>query len=71
MKLLDWLCVEWGFCLSPADVHRIATVECLKANDFAREVLLAEGMDPDYEVQWCQKIKRRFIDELGGSSGPC
>jgi hypothetical protein len=67
LRLLDWVCVEWGFCLSPADADRIAAVECLKAHDFAREVLLAEGMDPDCDAQWYRKIKRRFIDEFGGS----
>jgi hypothetical protein len=63
--LLTKLCIEWGFCIPPADFRRIATSRRLSADEFADEVLRAEGFDPEYELHWFRKIKRRFIDQFG------
>ena len=65
--LLTKLCVEWGFCIPPSDFHRIAASQCLDAAEFATEVLRAEGLDPEYELQWFRKIKRRFVEQFGES----
>jgi hypothetical protein len=64
-ELLNWLCVEWGFCIPPDAAKHIAETQNVDAETFAREVLKAEGMNPDYEVKWLRKIKRRFVDEFG------
>jgi hypothetical protein len=64
--LLTALCVEWGFCIPPDDFDRIASSQHLTADEFATEVLKAEGFDhPEYELRWHRKIKRRFIDRFG------
>jgi hypothetical protein len=57
--------VEWGFCIPPDDVDRIASSQRLTADEFAAQVLKAEGFNPDYEVRWYRMIKRLFIDRLG------
>jgi hypothetical protein len=45
--LLIDLCVGWGFCIPPADCVRLASSRHLTADEFATEVLLAEGFDAD------------------------
>jgi hypothetical protein len=67
--LLDWLCVEWGFCIPPNDAERIAASTSLEAAEFATEVLKAEGFpSPEYEIEWSRKIKRRFVEHFGADS---
>jgi hypothetical protein len=63
--LLDEMCLEWGFCLPPADRERIASSRSLTADEFAAEVLRAEGFDPEYELSWYRKVRQRFIDRFG------
>ena len=66
--LLDRLCGEWGFCIAREDVDRIAASESLNAGEFATAVLGAEGFNPENEVHWVRKIKRRFVEHFGGKS---
>lgn len=63
--LLYDLCVEWGFCIPPEDAKRIAQSANLNAEDFACQVLEAEGMNPEYEKQWKRKISNKFIAQIG------
>ena len=67
--LLHSLCVQWGFCIPPDDRERIATAQHLSADDFAREVLKAEGLNPEYEKQWSRKIRQLFINRFGQAGG--
>lgn len=65
--LLDRLCIEWGFCI-PADAYScIATKHHMEANEFAMEMLCAEGMIPEHETKWLRRIKQRFIEHFGTS----
>lgn len=66
--LLGELCVEWGFCLPPASHDRIVASRAITADEFAVAVLAWEGLDPEHEVAWRRKLRRRFIDRFGGSS---
>jgi hypothetical protein len=66
--LLTKLCVEWGFCIPPKDFDRIAASQRLDVAEFATEVLLAEGLNPEYELHWFREIKRRFVDHFGRES---
>jgi hypothetical protein len=45
--LLNMLCAEMGFCLSPAQFERLAGSEPNDASAFTDEVFRAEGMDPE------------------------
>lgn len=63
--LLGKLCVEWGFCIAPVDAERIARSKHLTADQFATDVLIAEGMQPEKEKQWRKKIRDRFIVVFG------
>ena len=64
--MLGDLCVEWGFCnrLMPDDL--IVTGKPLTADEFARAVLVAEGMNPDYS-EWFRPIRDKFIGRYGSS----
>ena len=68
------LCIEWGFCgdakRAPFDHKRGAWT----AEEFALEVLRAEGMDPliiegigPAQSDWFKRIRDRFIAEFGAS----
>jgi hypothetical protein len=72
--MLGKLCIEWGFCgdhrHAPFDHKRGAWT----AEEFALEVLRAEGMNPlmiegigPSQSDWFKKIRARFVDEFGGS----
>lgn len=64
-SLLDGLCVDWGFCIPSADANRLTGLTQLEAEQFARDVLLAEGMDPDLERRWLVALESRFVEYLG------
>ena len=57
--VLSWLCVEWGFC--DARYLPRETFKQLSAEDFATEVLRAEGMETDPDIsEWHKKIADRI-----------
>ena len=73
-KMLGKLCIEWGFCgdarQAPFDHRRAAWA----ADEFALEVLRAEGMNPleiegvgPSQSDWFKRIRARFVAELGNS----
>ncbi len=35
--LLQWLCIEWGFCIPPSDAERIADTQSIDADAFAKK----------------------------------
>ena len=43
--------------VQPADAERIAKSQHLTADQFATEVLIAEGMRPGYEKQWRKRYE--------------
>jgi hypothetical protein len=63
---LGELCVDWGFCSIPEEVwQRITTSQHLTADQFAHDVVTAEGFDVRYDDQWFNRIRLRFIDKFG------
>ena len=64
-KLLNYLCVEWGFCIDQESINILKTSQQLEADEFACAVLKAEGMDPDMEIEWKRKIRNKFIKHIG------
>lgn len=63
--LLADLCVKWGFCIPPDDLDKIAKMSYYHANDFARDVAEAEGVESYPEAHWVKKIEERFIERFG------
>ena len=47
-NFLDNLCVQLGFCLPQIEQERIASQDSWEAIEFAKQVLLAEGLNPEY-----------------------
>ena len=64
-RLLDALCIDWGFCISPKAADEIARGMTITAEEFAKAVLEAEEMNPEYEQKWFRRITDRFIEEFG------
>ena len=64
-RLLYELCVDWGFCIPPEVSRRLSELPYLEAKDFANQILIAEGMNPEYEKQWKRKISNKFIAGFG------
>ena len=63
--LLDELCVKQGFCLPRNEFEKIISKDHLYADEFAKLVLLGEGMDPDLEIKHFRNIKKIFSDLFG------
>jgi predicted metal-dependent phosphoesterase TrpH len=69
--LIHDLCVIWGFCIPPEDFEQITKKDYYQADDFAIDIVEAEGMDRDSE--WVNRIAERFrirfgIDEIYSST---
>ena len=61
--LLGDLCVNWGFCIPPADFEAISKQQYYHADDFAVDVVESEGLSSD--SKWVNEISRRFTDWFG------
>ncbi len=59
------LCVKWGYCIPPADGERIAKSREITAEEFAIEVLKAEGFAPEHEPEQVRKIAAYFVEQVG------
>lgn len=63
--LLYDLCVKWGYCIPPAVGERIASCKEITADQFAIEVLKAEGFAPEYEGERVRQIVELFVAQIG------
>ena len=62
---MNFLCVQWGFCIPPDEALKIEKSQYLEADDFACKILTAEGMNAEHEIQWRRKIRNKFISVFG------
>ncbi len=67
-KLLSELCVNEGFCIDSESANKLKMSKHLKADEFACEILIAEGMDINMEVKWRREIRNKFIAHFGSDS---
>ena len=63
--LLYDLCVKWGFCIPPDRAEEIRKMSYLSAKEFAISVVVAEGMNPEYEFKWVRRITEKFRERFG------
>lgn len=68
--LLGDICVLQGFCNQVDAYDSLESKLELTADDFAVAVLMAEGMNPDAELSWRQKISEIFKNRYGPSVSP-
>lgn len=61
--LLADLCVKWGFCIPSDDLERISKMNYYHAEDFAIDVVKAEGMEG--YTSWTNRIEERFKERFG------
>ncbi len=68
------LCIEWGFCGNAEDAPFDRERAAWTADEFAVEVLRAEGMNPLViegigldQSEWFKKMRARFVAEFGHS----
>ena len=64
-KLLSDLCTEYGFCLSIDSIEKLKEIRDIDATEFAEAILLAEGMNPETEIERKRKIRNKFIEMFG------
>ena len=60
--LLNDLCAKWGFCIPEEDFDSISKQQYYRAEDFALDVVLAEGLEYS---EWVSKIGKRFKQRFG------
>lgn len=63
--LLSDLCIKWGFCLPPDAEDEISKAPFYYAEDFAKDVIEAEGMNAEHESKWVKEIARKFRERFG------
>ena len=63
--LLYDLCVHWGVCIPPVSAEEISQRASFSDEEFAEAVLIAEGMNPEYEKQWMRRISKKFTERFG------
>lgn len=64
--IVDDLYIKWGFCiLDNEDYYKISKSKYYNAKGFAEDVLIAEGMNPEYELRWMRKISNKFKKRFG------
>lgn len=63
--LLADLCTKWGFCIPPDDFESITKQTYYHAEDFAIDVVEAEGMEAHPHSQWVKRIAERFKIRFG------
>ena len=63
--LLYDLCVDLGFCIPPINAEEISKRTHLAAERFANDVIEAEGLKPEYEKKWMNKISNKFRERFG------
>ena len=63
--LLADLCTEWGFCNALRGEELVSRIAVLTPEVFASEVLIAEGMIPEYEPEWRRKLRAKFVERYG------
>lgn len=68
--LLDQLCQEWGFCNALTGDQLVTSAKEVSADHFAEAVLTAEGMNPEYELEWRRRIRAKFVDRYGATISP-
>ena len=61
--LLVDLGVKWGFTIPPGDLDRIVKMSFYHADDFALDVVEAEGLDEG--SVWVARIAERFKERFG------
>ena len=68
--LLYGLCVDYGFCLPPADNERLTSDPPADADAFTDAVFLAEGMDPWSDLHLRRSVKRRVAKAFWDAGEP-
>lgn len=63
--LLADLCVKWGFCIPPNDQIEISKAGYYNSENFAKDIVEAEGMNPEHESKWIKKISEKFKERFG------
>ena len=66
--LIGDLCTRWGFCNRLGGEDLVGNGEHLHADRFARAVLEAAGLNPEFEIQWFRRFRRLFIERYGKQS---
>lgn len=67
-RLLTELCVDLGFCLSPADQMKLQNGPQQGVDGFTDAVLMAEGLNPAFEKQLRRRV-RILVDRHFKNSG--
>ena len=63
--LLDEVCAKWNYRNDLTGAQLIAKKSPVTALDFARAVLVADGLKPDNEPNLVRQIKRKFVQRYG------
>ncbi|MCV6638994.1 hypothetical protein [Candidatus Albibeggiatoa sp. nov. NOAA] len=68
-RFLDKLCSKLGICLFPQDIATIFSKlsDACEADDFLRDVFIAEGLNPEIQNHLFRQSKKLFIEHFGSN----
>jgi hypothetical protein len=62
---LNEICLDLGICDPLYEAEKFTTREYYNAQEFVKEIFIAEGLDPDIELSLFRRVYRRFTDKFG------
>lgn len=62
LKFLDRVCIKYGFCLPESKRTEIASSGPYEADDIAKLVIEAEGLNPDFETRHFRALRDEYTE---------
>jgi hypothetical protein len=64
---MNQICTEFGICDPLYEVEKFTTRESYKADDFLKEIFMAEGLDPDLNLALFRQVRKKFTNQFGAT----
>ena len=64
-NLIDMLVAQYGYMVFGRDREKIVSSESYRAEDFARDVLVADGLNVDENLGSYRKVRNLFVERFG------
>ncbi len=66
--LIDQVCTQIGFTISHQDCNRIAKMKNMNADEFAKQILLTEGLYHEYEPRFSNELRQKYKEIVENSN---
>ena len=63
-RAFEAACTTYGFCIAEDARESIAAMPQMDAKGFARSVIEAEGLNPEYETRWTRVLADIYSESM-------